>query len=83
MSTVELWNEALRLPDEMRADFARQLAISLDPANTTLESGWLAEIEARLAAYDRGETKASPWRDVMERLRQVEAEATRDAPHAA
>jgi putative addiction module component (TIGR02574 family) len=45
---------------------------SLEPeSKDDVEAAWLAEIEARLAAYDRGEVSAIPAEDVFAEARRL------------
>ena len=55
-STLEkLRSEALRLPEDERAELAHSLVLSLDgPADEHAELAWDAEIERRLAEIDAG-----------------------------
>jgi len=67
----DLLDRALSLTPHQRAELARQLLLSLEPEdyNPEAEKLWAAEIEARLATFDRGESKASDWREAVERVR--------------
>jgi putative addiction module component (TIGR02574 family) len=38
------------------------------PASSNVDAAWAEEVESRMDAYDRGEIKASPVEDVLERL---------------
>jgi putative addiction module component (TIGR02574 family) len=68
---AELVERTMRLPEGERAELARQLILSLEPAEVSAqeEQAWEAEIERRLAAHDRGEVTAIDWRDAVERAR--------------
>lgn len=68
----ELLNQLLDLPPERRASLARQILLSLEPeyVEDDTDEAWEAEIEARLAAVDRGESAPSDWRDAVGRIRQ-------------
>lgn len=69
---AELERQARELSDEERARLALSLIESLDPADEgVVEAAWQAEIEARLAAYDRGEVKAIPGEDVFAAVRRL------------
>ena len=62
--------QALALPPEDRARVADRLLSSLDPPDQRrIEELWDREIEARLAAYDRGEVEGIPAEEVFEELR--------------
>ena len=42
-----------------------------EPASTELDAAWEAEIERRLAAYDRGEVVAIPGEEVFAKARAI------------
>jgi putative addiction module component (TIGR02574 family) len=73
MSTdsANLFDAALQLPDDDRANLAYQLLQSLKPAGVLAEddSQFDAELEQRLARFERGESQAADWNDVAIRLR--------------
>gem|GEM_PF-2389636 len=61
--------QALSLPTEQRAQLAQELIQSLGPPMPTKEAaGWVAEIERRVAAHDRGEGEAVEWRQSVAEL---------------
>jgi putative addiction module component (TIGR02574 family) len=64
-------NQALQLPIAERATLARDLLVSLDVHESpeVVEAAWAEEIEARAAAYERGEMKADDWEISLERAR--------------
>jgi putative addiction module component (TIGR02574 family) len=66
-----LLNQTLSLTANQRAQLARQLLLSLEPPdyNPDAEKLWAAEIQARLDSFDRGQSKASDWREAVERIR--------------
>ena len=69
---AELERQAHELSDEERARLALSLIESLEPAEEgDVEAAWHAEIEARLAAYDRGEVKAIAGEDVFAEVRRL------------
>ena len=69
---AELERQAHELSDDERARLALSLIESLEPAEEgDVEAAWRAEIEARLAAYDRGEVKAIPGEDVFAEVRRL------------
>lgn len=72
LSEAEVVKEALSLPAPQRAQIAGRLLESLDdePFDPDAERLWAAEIEARAAAYDRGEVTAIDGDKVMEDARQ-------------
>jgi putative addiction module component (TIGR02574 family) len=73
MSTrEEIIQQALSLPVEDRAYVADAIEQSLgrgDFATPEIAAAWMAEIERRALAYERGETTAEDWRTVISRLR--------------
>ena len=64
---ADLLRQALTLSDTERAGLAEYLLDSL-PAATTLSREWRHEIAARLAAFERGEMKATDWRESLARV---------------
>ena len=61
---------ALALPPQDRAIVAERLLESLNEGNQAeIDAAWLAEVERRLEAFDRGEMKAVPAEEVMRSLR--------------
>jgi putative addiction module component (TIGR02574 family) len=61
-----------QLPRQERELLVDELLQSLnEPASTELDAAWAAEIERRLAAYDRGELKALPAEDVLAKARAI------------
>ena len=72
MNREQIAQEALALPAEDRTYLADVLEQSLPKgefATPELAAEWTAEIDRRIAAYDRGETQASDGKVVLERLR--------------
>ena len=70
-------SEALQLSPDDRARLIEELEASLDPqgfATPEIAAAWSAEIDRRMAAYDRGEIKAVTVEESMKRLRQSLAE---------
>lgn len=70
-TAAEILNLASQLSDSERAHVVHQLILSLEhePFDDDCEDLWAAELEARMAAVDRGEYLASDWRDAMQRMR--------------
>ena len=65
----QLLSAALALPPGERAALVEAISASLGEANRAdLDALWAVEVEDRLAAYDRGETVASPAVDVFARI---------------
>ena len=63
-------SRALGLPATDRAELARQLLLSLEPADwdADAEVAWASEIEARLARADAGEPSLD-WQTSIDRIR--------------
>jgi putative addiction module component (TIGR02574 family) len=74
---AKIFEDALKLPFEARAELLDVLVRSLDdeyePGDSpeTVEAAWAVEIERRLKAIDSGEAKLIPgdevWRRILER----------------
>lgn len=59
-----------QLPREERERLVDELLASLnEPATTELDAAWEAEIQRRLAAYDRGEVQSLSAEDVFAKAR--------------
>jgi putative addiction module component (TIGR02574 family) len=73
MSTdsANLFDAALQLPDDDRANLAYQLLQSLKPAGILDEDDSQLDVllEQRLERYESGESQAADWDDVAARLR--------------
>jgi putative addiction module component (TIGR02574 family) len=66
----ELALRGKRLPPAERERLVDELLASLnEPAAAELDAAWDAEIERRLAAYDRGEVQALPAEQVFAKAR--------------
>lgn len=65
-----VFEAALALPDEQRANLAYQLLGSLRPVGALSEDDdhFDLELERRMQAYEAGETTASSWDEVDARL---------------
>jgi putative addiction module component (TIGR02574 family) len=69
---TEVLEEALSLPPVERAELAERLLTSLDASHDRrLDELWAQEAEDRLDAFDRGEMKAVPAKDVFDTIRGV------------
>jgi len=69
----EIVKQALGLAAEDRAFIADKLEESLSGdgfATPEIAAAWAAEIERRVAAYDRGEIEALPGDTAIERIRE-------------
>ena len=68
--SAEVLNDALSLPPRSRAKLAEKLLESLDdPRRNEMDRLWAGEAEDRIDAYERGELKAVPGKEVFRRLR--------------
>ncbi len=68
--TAKVTKVALKLPPRSRAKLAEQLLRSLDdPNQKEIDSLWANEAEARVDAFERGEMKTIPAREVFRKLR--------------
>ena len=69
----EILTNALELPEADRAELARRLLLSLDPApfDPETDERWRAEIEARLTALDGGTAIVSDWQDAAAGIRKA------------
>lgn len=65
-TVADLVRRGKALPPEERERLVDQLLESLnEPAAAELDAAWDAEIESRLAAYDRGEVQAIDAEEVF------------------
>lgn len=71
-TAAELALRGKQLPREERERLVDELLESLnEPASTELDAAWAAEIERRLAAYDRGEVQALSAQEVFARAQAI------------
>ena len=69
---VELERAARELDAEERSRLADVLLESLHrERNTEIEAAWVAEVERRLGAYERGEAQLVPAAEVFEKARLI------------
>jgi putative addiction module component (TIGR02574 family) len=67
--STEILEEALSLSPTERAELAERLLSSLDtPDRQRLDELWAAEVEERLDAYERGEIKTNPAKQVFDQI---------------
>ncbi len=65
----KLLDDALRLPEQQRAEMATRLLESLDEADVSdVDDAWAAEIERRCAAVDAGDAVTSDWNEFRRRI---------------
>ena len=58
---------ALRLPELERARVVQDLLDSLSPdAERLMDDAWAAELDRRVAAFERGDADAVPWSQLKE-----------------
>lgn len=68
----EIAQRAKQLPPEERERLVDELLVSLnESAYAELDSAWSAEIERRLAAYDRGDVQAVSADEVLAKARVI------------
>ena len=68
--SAKVVNDALSLPAKSRAKLAERLLESLDdPKQKEIDRLWAEEVEDRIEAYEHGELKAIPGREVFRRLK--------------
>ncbi len=68
----EVLEEALSLPPDERAELAERLLTSLDASHDgRIDELWAQEAEGRLDAFERGEIKALPAKEVFDTIRGV------------
>ncbi len=64
-----VFDAALSLPDECRAELAKKLLDSLeDKIPQDIEEAWIKEAKSRLQAYREGKLKSVPGEEVMTSL---------------
>ncbi len=69
VQTRHIFEEALRLPANEKALLAEQLLASLDLSSSkSIDEMWARESENRIDAYERGEMKAIPAKEVFEKI---------------
>lgn len=71
VSLTEIQRQAQELAADERAELAESLLASIRQPVADVEKAWAREIESRMAAYDRGETKAYPAEDVFAEARSL------------
>lgn len=61
-TVAKVLEDALRLPENERADLVARLIDSLDPGEgEDVQAAWQAEVQRRLSALDNGIGKLIPW----------------------
>jgi hypothetical protein len=69
-SARKLFEEALTLPLNDRAELAAQLLATLEEVEADVESAWAAEIERRAADARLHPDDDEDWRAVLDRIQQ-------------
>ncbi len=70
MGEEVVFDEALKLPTNKRAELAAALLKSLDgEPDEEVEAAWAAEIEQRVQDYREGKTHLEDWETVRDRAR--------------
>ena len=67
LPSEQLFEEALALPMNKRAELAERLLSSIDPSDQ-IDKLWAIEAEARIDAYEKGELNAIPAEDVFNKI---------------
>jgi putative addiction module component (TIGR02574 family) len=63
-SVGELTKKAIDLDPKERIRLVEAILYSLDKAAPEIEKSWIAESEARYAAYKRGELQTEEWDEI-------------------
>ena len=69
MSTDELLKQASSLAPAQKLELAEALLNELDRTDDRIDVAWSAETEDRLAAYRKGEIRATPLAQVLAKYR--------------
>ena len=70
VSRDQIFREALKLEQSDRAELAKLLIDSLDPAaEDGIEEAWMQEMTRRAAELDSGAIESIPWETIRDRLR--------------
>ena len=69
-NSAKVVNDALSLPPKSRAKLAEKLLESLDDqTQKEIDRLWAEEAEDRIDAYEKGDLKAVPGKEVFRRLK--------------
>lgn len=63
----KVFKDALELNPEQKAELIDRLMESLNPVDPQLNLLWEKEVESRIEAFKRGEMKAVPLEDVLQK----------------
>ena len=69
-ATDPVFDAALTMPEERRAALAYQLLLSLpQPSGSAISADdFESELDRRVATYEAGDSVASDWKDVSDRI---------------
>jgi hypothetical protein len=68
-SATKLLQEALHLPENVRAGIAAELIASLDrDRDEEVQRAWATEISQRADAVRRGDLKGEDWRPILDAI---------------
>jgi putative addiction module component (TIGR02574 family) len=67
--TEELFDEAISLPVEARAQLVDKLLQSLNPTQTDIDKLWAREAEKRVDDIKKGKVKTVPGEQVFKKIR--------------
>src|SRR5438105_9239052 len=80
LSTTEIGDAALNLPERERADLAARLIDSLDPAqDEAADAAWAAEIQRRMDELDKGLVQPIPWEEARRMILEARRSATSES----
>ena len=73
MSTGDVLNQVLALPESERAEIAHELLLSLEelPFDDDVDSVWAAEIQRRRESIRNGTVQLADWDDALARMRKA------------
>lgn len=65
---AKVLQEALHLPENVRAEIAAELIASLDRHDEKVQQAWAREISRRADAVRRGGLRGEDWRPVLDEI---------------
>lgn len=73
MSTGDVLNQVLALPENERAEIAHELLLSLEelPFDDDVDAVWAAEIQRRRESIRNGTVQLADWDDALARMRKA------------
>lgn len=69
-SLEQIARKAIDLPPVERLKLVEAILFSLDKIDSEIEQSWIAESEARIEAYKRGEIQAINWDDIKSKYKE-------------